>query len=303
MTTHPASTTAPAFILHGGAGTIREEDREAYTLGLIAARDAGFAVLAAGGDAVEAAITAVRTMEDNPDAFNAGTGGSPNARGEVECDAAVMAGADGSAGAVGAVKTARNPILLANKVRLATPHAFFVGAGAEALVDDPIDNRRLLTERTRRALRAWQQGAGKPATSATVGAVVRDAQGHLAAATSTGGMLGKWPGRVGDTPMIGAGTYADRLVAVSCTGKGEAFIRAVTAKALAERLAAGAALQESVQRALEEVRGFGGSGGLISVTADGQLCVGFNSANMAYAWKTEDREGALIGLEAGVFLL
>ncbi|WMT57800.1 isoaspartyl peptidase/L-asparaginase family protein [Truepera radiovictrix] len=299
--TRPLSS--PLLVIHGGAGTIRDEDREAYTLGLIAARDAGFAVLAGGGDALAAALAAVKVMEDNPDAFNAGTGGSPNARGEVECDAAVMSGADGSAGAVGAVKTARNPVLLANKVRLETPHAFFVGAGAEALVDDPIDNESLLTERTRRAFRAWQQGAGKPATSATVGAVVRDARGDLAAATSTGGMLGKWPGRVGDSPIIGAGTYADSRVAVSCTGKGEAFIRAVTAKALAERLAAGAALEESVQRALEEVRGFGGSGGLISVTKAGELCVGFNSATMAYAWRAEDREGAVVGLEAGVFLL
>lgn len=303
MTRHPADTTSPALVLHGGAGTIREEDREAYTLGLIAARDAGFAVLAAGGDALEAALAAVRTMEDNPDAFNAGTGGSPNARGEVECDAAVMAGADGSAGAVGAVKTARNPVLLANKVRLETPHAFFVGAGAEALVDDPIGNQALLTERTRRAFEAWRQGAGNPANSATVGAVVRDAQGHLAAATSTGGMLGKWPGRVGDTPIIGAGTYADHHIAVSCTGKGEAFIRAVTAKALAAWVAAGGDLGASVLRALEEVKGFGGSGGLISVTKDGRLCVGFNSANMAYAWKTEGREGATVGLERGVFLL
>ena len=296
------------ILIHGGAGTIAEADRAAYHAGLSAARDAGFAALQKGADALSAALVAVSLMENNPHAFNAGTGGSPNRVGEVECDAAVVAGWDGSAGAVGALRRARNPILLADRVRRESPHVMLVGAGADAFVPEPIDNAELLTPRTRAAYEAWQQEKGEPTNSATVGAVVRDREGRLAAATSTGGMLGKWPGRVGDTPLVGAGTYADHFLAVSCTGKGEAFIRAVTAKGMAERYRAGDGLQELVNKALAEVLHFGGSGGLICVTHKGRLAFGFNSRNMAYAWKTEwagvsRPEAAEVGLEPGVYTL
>jgi len=289
------------LVIHGGAGTIREENRAAYVAGLVGARDAGFQALREGANALEAALVAVRLMEDDPEAFNAGTGGSPNRDGEVECDAAVMAGWDRSAGAVGAVKRAKNPVLLADQVRLESPHVMLVGAGAEALLERSIENSELLTERTHAAWRAWRERADAPATSATVGAVVCDGAGRLAAATSTGGMLGKWPGRVGDSPLIGAGTYADDLLAVSCTGKGEAFIRAVTAKTLADAVRRGAKLQAAVTRALEEVQALGGSGGLISVSREGRICLGFSSANMAYAWKREGGQAATVGQEAGVF--
>jgi L-asparaginase / beta-aspartyl-peptidase len=296
------------LLIHGGAGTIHERDRAAYHAGLSAARDAGFAALMDGADALSAALVAVSLMEDNTEAFNAGTGGSPNAAGIVECDAAVMAGWDGSAGAVGAVTRARNPILLAARVRRESPHVLLVGAGADAFVEDPVDNDELLTPRTRAALRAWQERPGEPANSATVGAVVCDRAGRLAAATSTGGMLGKWPGRIGDTPLIGAGTYADRSVAVSCTGKGEAFVRAVTAKGVAERQRHGGELRATISQALAEVLHFGGSGGLICVTHDGRIGLGFNSLNMAYAWRTDRQdanrpEAAEIGLEPGIYTL
>jgi beta-aspartyl-peptidase (threonine type) len=293
----------PAIIIHGGAGTIREEDRRAYGLGLERARDAGYRLLQAGGSAVQAVLAAVTAMEDDPLAFNAGTGGSPTRDGKVECDAAIMA-SDGSSGAVAAVTRARNPVLLADLVRTSTPHALFAGAGADALVTEPIDNEELLTVRTMAALERWRRERGlQPQGSGTVGAVALDDSGAIAAATSTGGVLGQWPGRVGDSPLIGAGTYADEDVGVSCTGKGEAFIRAVTAKGLACRLTSGASLDSALRAALTEVADQDAVGGLIALTAAGSLGVGFNSANMAYAWRTPTRQGAKVALQAGTWVI
>ena len=294
------------LLLHGGAGNIAEDDREAYRTGLNEALEAGYALLKEGADAMSAALASVTLMEDNAEAFNAGTGGSPNADGVVECDAAVVYGPDGSAGAVGAVTQAKNPVLLAERVRLETPHVMLVGAGANAFVQDPIDNALLLTLRTRAAYEAWTRKGATPSNSATVGAVVCDGLGRLAAATSTGGMLGKWSGRVGDSPIIGAGTYADRNLAVSCTGIGEAFMRAVTAKGLAARVSSGESLEAAVTAALAEILELGGSGGLICVNAAGEIGLGFNSRAMAYAYKTdrldvERSEWVGVGLEPGVF--
>ena len=291
----------PTLIIHGGAGIIRAEDRENYITGLLEARDVGFAALEAGEDALAAVLIAITKMENNALAFNAGTGGSPNRDGVVECDAAVMAGWDRGVGAVAAVTNAKNPVLLADKVRLESPHVFLVGAGAEALVERPTNNRDLLTERTQKAWLEWRDKNAEPMSSATVGAVALDNEGRLAAATSTGGVLGKWPGRVGDSPLIGAGTYADAHIAVSCTGKGEAFTRAVTAKSLATRLHYEKDLESAVTAALEEVKTLEGTGGLISLTADGEVCVGFNTPNMAYAWKSEEIEEVQVGLEPGLY--
>ena len=299
------------ILIHGGAGTIQENDKRAYEAGLRAARDAGFTALLEGADAVSAALAAVTLMENNPEAFNAGTGGSPNSEGVVECDAAVMSGWDGSAGAVGAVTQAKNPGLLADRVRTETPHVLLVGSGAntfaERFSDNFTDNDALLTPRTRAAFTAWQQDTGEPSNSATVGAVVLDGEGCLAAVTSTGGMLGKWPGRIGDSPLPGIGTYADRFVAVSCTGKGEAFMRAVTAKSVAERLRTGGDLEKILKDALAEVVHFNGSGGLICVTQSGNIGFGFNSRHLAYAWKTDTprdgkTEDARVGLEPGIYV-
>jgi L-asparaginase / beta-aspartyl-peptidase len=248
-------------------------------------------------------------MEADAEAFNAGVGGSPNRDGEVELDAAVVRGADGSAGAVAAVRTAPSAVRLADLVRRSTPHVLLVGPGADALVERPIDPERLLTPHTRAAWERWRarQGAADaappPTGSATVGAVALDAAGDLAAATSTGGVLGKWPGRVGDAPIVGAGTYADGAVAVSCTGRGEAFLRAVTAKALAERLAAGADLPDVLARALADVREHGGSGGLIVATADGGLAYGFDTAQLALGWTDGTTTVAEVLAEATVVVL
>jgi isoaspartyl peptidase/L-asparaginase-like protein (Ntn-hydrolase superfamily) len=291
---------AITLVIHGGAGNVAEEDHPAYLRGLLEARDAGFVVLEQGADALAAVLAAVRTMEDNPAAFNAGTGGSPNRDGVVECDAAVMTGWDRSAGAVTAVAHAKNPILLAAKVRRESPHVLLAGEGAEVLLEERVANRELLTPRMQRAYQRWLETQKTPKGSATVGAVALDGEGRLAAATSTGGMLGKWPGRVGDSPLPGAGTYADARLAVSCTGKGEAFMRAVSAKALACAVAAGMSLEEAVQEALEDLRRCDGDGGLISLTAKGELCVGYNSSHMAYAWKTLTFQEATVGQEPGI---
>lgn len=291
-----------AIVIHGGAGRIDAADKAAYVAGLERARDAGFEVLAGGGTAVAAVLAAVTTMEDDKQAFNAGTGGSPNRDGVVQCDAAIMS-SDGSSGAVAAVTRARNPILLADEVRLRSPHALIVGAGADALVAEPIGNAELLTPRTRAALARWREAQHeRPEGSATVGAVALDEAGMLAAATSTGGLLGKWPGRVGDAPLVGAGTLATRRVGVSCTGDGEAFIRAVTAKGLADRFDAGMELSAATRLALDEVAAQGANGGLIVLTADGVIACGFNARDMAYAWRTGEGAEAAVASEAGVRL-
>jgi L-asparaginase / beta-aspartyl-peptidase len=298
----------PIVLIHGGAGTIAEARRPAYLRGLRAALAAGWAAFDGGGDAVEAALRSVETMEADTESFNAGVGGSPNRDGEVELDAGVMRGRDGSAGAVAAVRTARSAVRLADLVRRTSPHVLIVGAGADALVTDPLDPADLLTPYTRGAWARWRSrlaeadAAPVPTGSATVGAVAVDAHGDLAAATSTGGVLGKWPGRVGDAPIMGAGTYASPRVAVSCTGRGEAFLRAVTAKALAQRLDAGQGLEAAVTRALAEVRFFGGEGGLIAVTGDGRLAWGFDTPQMAVAWTDGTTTVAEVVTTAGVTL-
>ncbi|MFN2322238.1 MAG: isoaspartyl peptidase/L-asparaginase family protein [Trueperaceae bacterium] len=276
----------PKLLIHGGAGTIAEARHPAYLKGLRTSLAAGWTAFDDGGDAVEAALRAVEAMEANAEAFNAGIGSSPNRDGDVELDACVVRGEDGSTGAVAAVRTARSAIRLADRVRRETPHVLIVGAGAEAFNDDPLDPADLLTAYTRELWARWRarQDASTPTGSATVGAVALDAAGDLAAATSTGGLLGKWPGRVGDAPIVGAGTYADRAVAVSTTGKGEAFLRAVTAKALADRLERGDDLARALEHALSDVNRMDGSGGLIVATADGRLAYAFDTAHLAMGW-------------------
>jgi beta-aspartyl-peptidase (threonine type) len=292
------------LIIHGGAGTIAPERRPAYLRGLKGALDAGWAVLAGGGDAVAGVLAAVEAMERNREAFNAGVGGSPNRDGDVELDACVMRGSDGSAGAVAAVRSAPSAVRLADWVRTATPHVLLVGPGADAHVQAPIDPESLLTPHTRAAWERWRAGRERedatesaPQGSATVGAVALDAQGDLAAATSTGGMLGKWPGRVGDAPIVGAGTYADHHLGVSTTGYGEAFLRAVTAKALAERFAAGGELPALMARALADVRALQGMGGIIALSAAGEVAHIFDTPNLAVAW-TDGLQEEVAVLEA-----
>ncbi len=288
---------APLVVLHGGAGRIEAARRPAYRDGLRDALAAAWRTVDAGGTAVDAALAAVEAMERNPRAFNAGIGAAPTRDGRVECDAAVATWTAAgqpptTAGAVGALEGCRAPCRAADRVRRESDHVLIVGPAADAWIPDAFRCApdALLTEASRERLARWKTDrATDPSTvargSATVGAVVRDARGDLAAVTSTGGRLGQEPGRVGDTPILGAGTLADAGVAVSCTGKGEAFLLRSTAKALAEALGRDARGEGAVRRCFDELAEVGGDGGLICLTADGRAFVGFTTPHMAWAAK------------------
>ncbi len=274
----------PVLLIHGGAGRIAPQRRDAYRRGLATALDAGFAVLSHGGSAVDAVCAAVASMEDDAAAFNAGTGSALTSSGTVECDAAVMDG-DGQVGAVACVSNARNPVRLARRVLDASPHVLMVGSGAEALEPEPIDPKALVTPASHAAWRRWRARSTKPEGTATCGAVALDRAGRLAAATSTGGVLGQAPGRVGDVPIPGAGTWADARVAVSCTGRGEAFLRTAAARSLAFSVERGDDPSRAVEERLAEVRAAGGEGGLIALLADGSIAFGFDTPQLAWGWR------------------
>jgi len=287
------------LVVHGGAGSILQEDEAAYGRGLAAAADAGYAVLTSGGTAVDAVLAAVTVMEANPDAFNAGVGGALTRDGRVELDACVMT-SDGRAGAVAAVGNSVHPALLAERLRRDGTHVLLVAAGAEALEDRPVANERLITERSRAQLARWRERRQPPVGSATVGAVALADDGGLAAATSTGGVVGQAPGRVGDAPIPGAGTYADAHAALSCTGKGEAFLRAVTAKAVASMLASGVDMADGLRAALDEVSRLDGSGGIIVIDPGGAFGYAYSTEAMAYALRAPGVREEAVGRSADV---
>lgn len=276
-----------AIAVHGGAGSAAPDDSaDAYQSGCLAAARAGYAVLTRGGSALDAVEVAAVALEDDP-LFNAGTGSALNADGEVEMDASIMEGAALDAGAVAAVRAVRNPIRLARLVMQRTPHVLFAGAGAERLARElglpPCDPASLVTPRARAA---WQRArtALPPPSHGTIGAVALDRAGHLAAATSTGGTRMKRAGRVGDSPLIGAGTYADDLSgACSCTGHGEAIIKVVLAKRACDLLRSGLSPAEAAPRGVLELSRVRGDGGLILVDRAGRVGVAFNSARMSRA--------------------
>lgn len=293
------------LVVHGGAGVDREtltpEREQAARAVLAQALAAGQAVLTAGGSSVGAVEAALVVMEDAPE-FNAGRGAVLNARGAVEMDASIMDGHTRRAGAVAAVTTVRNPIRLARLVMTETPHVLLVGEGAEALgrehglrfeaPDWFVTPRQ--RERLEQAQRRPEAAVARPdpvAGIGTVGAVALDRQGHLAAGTSTGGLVNKRPGRVGDSPLIGAGTYAeDGVCAVSCTGQGEYFIRLVVAHEVAARIKhAKAELADAVAGVIHaELPKLGGSGGLIGLDPRGRMCAVFNTDGMFHGWVTAD---------------
>ena len=288
---------AASLIVHGGAGDWSSEDGdgEALVTACGGAARAGFEILRAGGSALDAATAAVVVLEDDP-RFNAGTGSALTADGEVECDASVMCG-DGRAGAVGALRDVKNPIRLARLVMEETSHVLLVGAGAATFAAEmglaPLAPGALVTERMRDKWRAAVARAARAPSGGTVGCVARDGAGRLAAATSTGGMMLKRRGRVGDSAVIGAGTYADDGAgAVSCTGLGEAFIKAAAAKQAVEAMRAGRSPAEAARELLPAVRRHGGSGGLVCVDAAGRVGLAFDTPRMAHAWiDAEGREG------------
>jgi L-asparaginase / beta-aspartyl-peptidase len=271
----------PALAVHGGAGVLRADRPGArHRAVLKAALEAGYELLVDGKAALDAVAAAVVVLEDSP-LFNAGRGSSFNADGEIEMDASIMDGATLRAGAVAAVRRIRNPILAARAVMEKTRHVLLAGSGAERFAR----TQGLKLERpdyfhTARRLSALKRN--RISYHGTVGAVALDAHGNLAAATSTGGYTGKLPGRVGDSPLIGAGTYADnRACAVSGTGMGEAFIRAAVAHDVCARmLYMSASVGAAARAALKSVANLGGDGGLIALDRRGNVAMPFNSQGM-----------------------
>lgn len=277
-------TRKPVIAIHGGAGTLPrkrmspQRERE-YRDALRSCLDAGFSVLQRHGSALDAVVAAVVALEDCP-LFNAGRGSVFNAAGEHEMDAAVMEGTRLRAGAVAAVQRIRNPVLAARAVMERTPHVLLAAAGAEQFAQTQgiaiASPDYFFTEERMEALKKKLKSH-----HGTVGAVALDARGRLAAATSTGGYTGKLPGRVGDSPLVGAGTWADDVCAVSGTGLGEAFIRANVAHDVSARMRY---LKQPLGRAaaavLRNVARIGGDGGLIAVDRKGNVTMPFNSEGM-----------------------
>ncbi len=289
-----------AIAIHGGAGTLSRagtsaEHERAYLQGLSDALDAGYSLLGRGAPALDAVSAAVVSLEDNP-LFNAGRGAVLTRDGLAELDASIMDGATLAAGAVCGVKHIRNPIVLARRVMECSPHVMLVGEGAEDFARvqgfELVSNEYFRTPVRQMQLHRLLQGEAEKendllahhddGSKGTVGAVAVDAHGNVAAATSTGGMTGKRWGRVGDSPIIGAGTYASNAAcAVSATGHGEYFIRTVVAHDIAAQMQyAKRPLGESVANTLARMKALGGNGGVIAVAPDGELVLDFNTAGM-----------------------
>lgn len=282
------------LVVHGGAGIIERErlgadGEQAIRTALGAALEAGAAVLRAGGAALDAAEAAVVVLEDDPN-FNAGRGSVFTFDGTIEMDAAVMDGRDRSAGAVTRVTGTRNPVRLARRVKEASSHVLLSCDGADAFarehgLEEAGADWFATDERRRQLDEMRARGDAHFDTEmkyGTVGAVARDAAGHVAAATSTGGITGKRWGRVGDSPLIGGGTYADdRTGAVSATGSGEFFIRAVAAHQVCARVRyLGEDVVGAAQATIDDVGALGGTGGVIVVGREGEGAWAFNSSGM-----------------------
>jgi beta-aspartyl-peptidase (threonine type) len=295
-----------AIVIHGGAGVIERgsmtaEEEKRVRADLDQALDAGHAILAKGGSALDAVQAAIRVLEESP-RFNAGKGAVFNAQGKHELDASIMEGHTRRAGAVAGVTTVRSPITLARAVMERTPHVMLAGAGAEQFADTQKDIERVPNSwfDTERRRQQWEEAKAQEKANAgvnvpgryfgTVGVVALDAQGHIAAGTSTGGMTNKRWGRVGDSPIIGAGTWADDRCGVSGTGWGEFYIRAAVAHDICARVAY---RNDSLVVAAEEVvnkivPALGGDGGAIALDIDGNIAMPFNTAGMYRAWMKPD---------------
>ena len=293
-----------AIVIHAGAGTLNRDsftpERERlYHATLEQSLRAGHAILKGGGSALDAVEAAIVIMEDAP-VFNAGKGAVFTAEGKNELDASIMDGDSLQAGAVGGVTTVKNPIRAARAVMEQSPHVLFTNRGAEKFAADNglemVDPKYFFTERRWKQIQTWlkqQEAKAKPHAAAepdrhadyfsTVGCVALDAKGNIAAGTSTGGMTGKRFGRIGDSPIIGAGTYADnRTAGISCTGHGEYFIRHAVAHDISARIAykkesLAKAARDVVQTVLKQA---GGSGGIIGLDAQGNIVMEFNTNAM-----------------------
>jgi len=303
--------TAPVLAVHGGAWDIPDDLVESHRRGVTHALATGYALLEKGASAVDAVEAAVAVMEDD-ETFDAGRGSFLTSNGHVQLDALLMDGATLRAGGVACVERLRNPIHAARLVMDRSPHVYFVGAGAEAFAAENgmslIDNSELVIDRERRHLADAKQklrdappakpnpSAASPQLSAvqsgtshdTVGAVALDGRGNLAAATSTGGMLNKSPGRVGDSSLIGCGCYADNLsAAVSLTGWGEPIMKLVLGKWAVDRVQQGTPPAQAAEEAIAYLfHRLGGHGGIILLGPAGRFGVAHNTPRMAWGTRT-----------------
>lgn len=271
-----------AFALHGGAGARSGRDYSIAEFHMRELTENARDRLAAGGRALDVVEYAVAEME-SCGLYVAGRGSAPNSAGHVELDASIMDGPVSAAGAVASIRDIVNPVSVARRVMEATPHVMLAGTGALEFarsqgfeeVEEPRKYYMLPIGVTEDEVEEQAHG--------TVGAVALDSNGELAAATSTGGTFGKLHGRVGDTPIIGAGTWADSEVAVSCTGIGEYFIRTGAALAVAYKFKAGASLGQAIDEVLRDIKYLGGDGGMIAVSAAGEIEMIYNTEGMKRA--------------------
>ncbi|XP_033835461.1 isoaspartyl peptidase/L-asparaginase [Periophthalmus magnuspinnatus] len=283
----------PIVVVHGGAGHIPSERAHGSMGGVCAAVKAGYSLLTAGGSSVDAVVEAVVNMEDNPH-FNAGCGSVLTAGGQVEMDALVMDGRDLSSGAVSAVSNITNPVKLARLVMEKTSHVCLTAGGAAVFARQmgiqEVSTESLITEYSRARWKRNQEPGANPVECqmgkmGTVGAVAVDSEGNVACATSTGGILNKMEGRVGDTPCIGSGGYADNSVgAVSTTGHGEAILKVVLARHILFHMEQGRSVEEASDLGLSHMRSrVKGLGGVVTVDAKGEWSARFSSNQMAWA--------------------
>ena len=297
----------PVLVVHGGAWAIPDDAIEAHLKGVNQALTEGWHVLERGGKALDAVQAAIVAMEED-ETFDAGRGSFLTRDGRVQLDALMMDGATMRAGGVGCVERIRNPVQAARLVLDESPHVYFVGEGAERFAREHgmtlCRNEELVIEREVKRLKAAQdkEAAGQPdltfagpqTSHDTVGAVALDANGNIAAGTSTGGTLNKAPGRVGDSSLIGCGCYADNLsAAASCTGWGEPIMKLVLAKWAADRVRSGGAPDAVASEAVEYLkRRLQGHGGIILLDARGRFGIAHNTPRMAWAYKSTEGERA-----------
>ncbi len=279
-----------AIVVHGGAGgyKLNSEEEQLYKQEIEKALYAGYSILAGGGSSLDAVEEAIKVMEESP-LFNAGRGSVLNEEGVVEMDASIMEGRELKAGAVAGIKHFLHPISIAKKIIEKTPHVFLIGEGAEKFASSegfqkvPLDS--LVVPKR---FHEWEEQKEK--RYGTVGAVAMDINGNIAAGTSTGGMNFKMEGRVGDSPIIGAGTYADnQICGVSCTGWGEYFIKQAAAFHISALIRYQKYdLQSAIEEVLRKIKAMGATGGIIGIDRNGNVSWGFSTEGMPRGYKKSD---------------